>query len=91
MNKTLTRLLCILLALLLLAALLPLGFASAEEDDAVHIRTAEDLGVLVLLDDRFLERDYLSLLPEDWDSIYQVNVSNYGMLLEDFWKKSKKK
>ena len=43
MNKTLTRLLCILLALLLLAALLPLGFASAEEDDAVHIRTAEDL------------------------------------------------
>ena len=50
------------------------------------IRTAEDLGVLVLLDDRFLEQDYLSLLPEDWDSIYQVNVSNVGMLLEDFWK-----
>ena len=55
------------------------------------IRTGEDLGVLTLLDDRFLDRDYRSLLPEDWDRIYQVNVSNYGMLLEDFWKKSKKK
>ena len=52
------------------------------------IRTGEDLGVLVLLDDRFLEQDYRGLLPEDWDRIYQVNISNYGMLLEDFWNKN---
>ena len=49
------------------------------------IRTAEDVGVLLLLDDRFLTPEYRNLLPEDWDRVYQVNAGNYGKLLEDFW------
>ncbi len=49
------------------------------------IRTAEDLGVLLLLDDRFLDQEYRGLLPEDWDKVYQVNEHNIGLLLEEFW------
>lgn len=51
------------------------------------IRTAEDVGAIVLLDDRFLRRENQILLPEDWDSYYEVNLYNYQRVLEQFWEK----
>ncbi len=49
------------------------------------IRTAEDVGVIVLLDDRFLLRENQILLPEDWNHYYEVNLYNYQKVLEQFW------
>ena len=49
------------------------------------IRTAEDVGTILLMDERFLERDNQSLLPEEWESYYAVNRNNCGQVLENFW------
>lgn len=49
------------------------------------IRTAEDTGTILLMDERFLERENQSLLPEEWESYYAVNRNNYGQVLEKFW------
>ena len=50
------------------------------------IRTNEDKGVVVLLDERFTSRHYNSLFPKEWDHhavVYQ-NKDLY-QYLEDFW------
>lgn len=49
------------------------------------IRTAEDVGTILLMDERFLEMKNQRLLPEEWSSYYAVNRNNYGQLLENFW------
>ena len=49
---------------------------------------ARSLGVdapILLMDERFLERDNQSLLPEEWESYYAVNRNNCGQVLENFW------
>lgn len=53
------------------------------------IRTAEDIGTILLMDERFLERENQRLLPEEWESYYAVNRNNYGQVLEQFWKEHK--
>ncbi|MEE1229233.1 MAG: ATP-dependent DNA helicase [Lachnospiraceae bacterium] len=50
------------------------------------IRTMEDRGIILLMDERFLYPKNQYLLPEDWDQYYQVNLTNYTLLLDDFWK-----
>ncbi len=49
------------------------------------IRTTEDEGVILLLDDRFLRRDYLELFPREWEHVQRVNRQNVGQCLKDFW------
>lgn len=49
------------------------------------IRTAEDEGTILLMDERFLERQNQELLPEEWESYYVVNRNNCGQVLENFW------
>jgi len=39
---------------------------------------------ILLMDERFLERDNQSLLPEEWESYYAVNRNNCGQVLENF-------
>ncbi len=51
------------------------------------IRTSSDVGVILLLDDRFLLPENLCLLPEEWDRYYRVNLENVESTLEVFWKK----
>ncbi|MBR5047987.1 MAG: hypothetical protein IKX76_07090 [Eubacterium sp.] len=51
------------------------------------IRSAGDVGVITLLDERFLWRENQYLLPEDWDRYYEVNLKNYDLVLKDFWSK----
>lgn len=53
------------------------------------IRTATDVGVILLMDDRFLQRENQLLLPDEWDSYYEVNLQNYGQVLHRFWEKYK--
>lgn len=40
------------------------------------IRTPEDRGVILLLDDRFLRRDHLELFPREWEHFQVVNRGN---------------
>lgn len=50
------------------------------------IRTAEDVGVVVLLDERFLQGEYRRLFPREWEEIHVVNTGNVGEEIERFWK-----
>ena len=49
------------------------------------IRTAEDRGVIVLLDDRFLRRDYRGMFPREWSNVTRVNVRDVREKLRGFW------
>lgn len=51
------------------------------------IRTAEDIGVVVLLDERFLGISYKRLFPREWSNYQVINNGTIGEALEDFWKK----
>ena len=54
------------------------------------IRTKEDTGTILLMDERFLERENQKLFPEEWDSYYGVNRQNYGKVLKDFWEERRR-
>ena len=51
------------------------------------IRTTEDRGVILLLDDRFLQSDYQYLYPREWNERKICNVDTIEGLLETFWEK----
>ncbi|MBQ6320317.1 MAG: ATP-dependent DNA helicase [Lachnospiraceae bacterium] len=49
------------------------------------IRTEEDMGVVALLDERFLERDYTRLFPREWNNYTTCRVDDIAESLEEFW------
>ena len=49
------------------------------------IRTEEDRGVVALLDERFLERDYVRLFPREWEDHVICRVDDVTESLEQFW------
>lgn len=49
------------------------------------IRTAEDIGVVALLDERFLEPQYRRMFPREWSRYEIVNVSQISRKVESFW------
>ena len=49
------------------------------------IRTAEDRGVIVLLDERFLERQSLALFPREWEEYTVCTAENVRGVLKEFW------
>ncbi len=51
------------------------------------IRTATDVGVIGLLDERFLRRDYRDLFPREWDDARTCRLETLPGLLEEFWGK----
>ena len=51
------------------------------------IRTAEDYGVILLLDERFLRRDYLNLFPKEWSDYQVVNRNQAKETIETFWRR----
>lgn len=51
------------------------------------IRTTEDVGVIALLDDRFLQSDYKSLFPREWAKHEVCTVNTAETLVEKFWEK----
>ncbi len=50
------------------------------------IRTEEDRGVVVLLDERFLGRDYQKLFPREWKDHSICRVDDIAEILEYFWR-----
>lgn len=49
------------------------------------IRTHEDVGVIELLDDRFLRSEYRALYPREWTNVTAVTMNNVGRQVENFW------
>jgi Rad3-related DNA helicase len=49
------------------------------------IRTMQDRGVIVLLDERFLLSDYQSLFPKEWSNRTVCNIHTIESKLFDFW------
>jgi len=50
------------------------------------IRSENDRGVVLLIDDRFTRRDYRELFPEHWQHFKRVHSANgVKKELESFW------
>lgn len=49
------------------------------------IRTADDVGVIVLLDERFLTRQYIPLFPVEWNDKQITSIKKIGPLIDKFW------
>lgn len=49
------------------------------------IRTVEDIGIVALIDDRFLENSYQRLFPREWEQFEVVEVDNVAKRVERFW------
>ena len=49
------------------------------------IRTGEDRGVILLLDDRFLGADYEPLFPREWSGRKRVSLREVGGVVQEFW------
>lgn len=49
------------------------------------IRTADDVGVIALLDERFLTPSYLRLFPREWQEFEEVTSSRIASRVERFW------
>ena len=51
------------------------------------IRTKEDKGVILLLDDRFLGRDYTGIFPQEWRDRSSCRLDTVEEQLKSFWKR----
>ena len=49
------------------------------------IRTAEDVGIVALLDERFINPTYLKLFPREWEEYEVVSMDNVSRRVERFW------
>ena len=49
------------------------------------IRTHEDIGIVALLDDRFMERSYQKMFTREWEHFEIVNMEQVGKRVERFW------
>ncbi|SHK06971.1 ATP-dependent DNA helicase [Hespellia stercorisuis] len=53
------------------------------------IRTEEDRGVILLLDERFRGRQYRSVFPREWETCDICNLGGVQKKLADFWNQEK--
>ena len=49
------------------------------------IRTVEDVGIVVLLDERFLQFAYRKMFPREWENYEIVSVDSVAKRVERFW------
>lgn len=49
------------------------------------IRTQEDVGTILLLDERFGNMDYRNLFPVEWADMKRCRVENLEKMLQNFW------
>ncbi len=49
------------------------------------IRTMDDKGVILLMDDRFLREEYQALFPREWRPCQVVTRHNVGQRVREFW------
>jgi DNA excision repair protein ERCC-2 len=51
------------------------------------IRSENDKGIIILIDDRFSTQQYSSLFPEDWFPHQKVHAKKIAEHVQNFWKK----
>lgn len=51
------------------------------------IRTTEDVGAILLLDERFTQNQYTTLFPMEWYPYEIVTLSAFTARLDDFWER----
>ena len=49
------------------------------------IRTKEDVGMILLLDERFLQEEYLNLFPREWNRFDVCSIRDVEAKTGDFW------
>ena len=49
------------------------------------IRTAEDVGIVALLDERFLEPAYQKMFPREWEHFEVLGIGQIAKRVEKFW------
>ena len=49
------------------------------------IRTEEDRGVIILLDERFMQRQYQEIFPREWEGYQICRIDNLGLKIKEFW------
>ena len=49
------------------------------------IRTAQDVGVIALLDERFITYQYRRMFPREWSQYEVVSVDEISRRVEKFW------
>lgn len=49
------------------------------------IRTAEDVGIVALLDERFLQFAYRRMFPREWETFETVSMDTIARRVERFW------
>ena len=49
------------------------------------IRTDEDVGIISLLDERFLNSSYQRMFPREWESFEIVTADRVAKRVERFW------
>lgn len=54
------------------------------------IRTVQDIGVIALLDERFLSDEYMALFPREWSNVKVGNGDSMAKIVSDFWQKADK-
>ncbi len=55
------------------------------------IRTKEDNGTILLMDERFLNRDYRGLFPREWNDVGTCTLGNVEKCLGEFWNRPDEK
>lgn len=55
------------------------------------IRTAGDEGVILLMDERFLYREYQDLFPLEWSGYTKVRIDQAERLVRSFWEEREEK
>lgn len=49
------------------------------------IRTVDDIGIVALIDDRFLENSYQRMFPREWEQYEVVEVDSVAKRVDKFW------
>ena len=50
------------------------------------IRTEKDRGMILLLDDRFRQRQYREIFPREWEGVRTCSADSLRSYMEEFWK-----
>ena len=53
------------------------------------IRTVEDVGIVALLDERFLQFAYQRMFPREWETYEKASLERIEGQVDRFWKKMK--
>lgn len=51
------------------------------------IRTVEDIGIVALLDERFLQRSYQRMFPREWEKYQITTCSHAAHHVREFWRR----